>query len=378
VIKSISFLLALIICFQLSSYELGPFYYISLGISFLLLIPFSKVLKLNFKILVFLLILLITIFLNDIPDYYRPYQRFISFIFLICLVGPFLLNFRLIYFRNSLFNYFMFFTILSQIVTFIFFLTNNPIAFDRSGFRGLYTHSMVLGPMSAICCLYIIYRIKSNKNTLFKVFLTVFLTISFLNLLLASSRSALLAFIISLLLLVYYFATSKKQLISFFLVILVSGFLLFPTMTIFTEGLQIKNNYGFDSENLLISRESLWQYRIDEFLSSPLYGIGFSNDTRLNDIILGTVEPGSSWLVLLSMTGIIGFLSFIIILSSFVKIFKYSKSLEIQFFAAVLIFFSIHFFAEGYLLAAGSGLCFTFWLILGLIYDKLYIKFKLN
>ena len=93
------------------------------------------------------------------------------------------------------------------------------------------------------------------------------------------------------------------------------------------------------------SRESLWMARIAEIKSHPLTGVGFCCvDPRLTPVNTqtGVIEPGSSWLAIFSMTGILGFLSFIIV---FYKTFHHAYSLSSQtesaMFCGCLIFFAI-------------------------------------
>jgi O-antigen ligase len=128
-----------------------------------------------------------------------------------------------------------------------------------------------------------------------------------------------------------------------------------------------------DNNDLTLTRTQLWSIRISEFLRSPLFGIGYSNDTSLNHLFLSSnekvkLEPGSSWLAILSMTGIFGFIFFLRVLySSLKKIkLKYKNS---KLLVSVIIFYLIHFIAEGYVISGGSGLNLFFWLILGILYS---------
>ena len=112
---------------------------------------------------------------------------------------------------------------------------------------------------------------------------------------------------------------------------------------------------------------------MDEFTSSPVIGIGFASvDPTGNDVYNtqnGQIEPGNSWFAILAQIGIVGFG---IILSLFYSIFKYlwrNANLYNSFLISLIIFFVLHFMAEGYGLASGSVLCFTAWLVLGCAND---------
>ena len=124
------------------------------------------------------------------------------------------------------------------------------------------------------------------------------------------------------------------------------------------------------------SRDELWNDRIQEFKSSPFFGIGFASiSTKSNNHYYnkedGKVETGSSWLNILSMTGLIGVFIFCYIWIKTLYLiyinlnrFPYTSS----YLAALIIFWSIHMGAEGYIYAAGSFLFFLLWLLIGYIY----------
>jgi O-antigen ligase len=136
-----------------------------------------------------------------------------------------------------------------------------------------------------------------------------------------------------------------------------------------------------ESGDITSSRTNLWNARLTEFSSSPIVGIGFAsvnvdlNEEARFDEETGKVEPGSSWLAILSMTGILGFLFFFIM---FVKYFLFiwkkanSNNIYLCLLGSLLVFYAIHMLGEGYIISSGSGLFFYFWLLLGVIdiYNK--------
>ena len=139
-----------------------------------------------------------------------------------------------------------------------------------------------------------------------------------------------------------------------------------------------EKNHGTTSSLDTSSREKHWKKRVAEWESSPMIGIGFASvdiggratgsSTFSDD---GKVETGSSWLCILSMTGLLGFLSIIIIwISSIIKLFKIWKHTPLlaSLLLGILVFFALHMLAEGYILAGGHALTFVVWLTLGLIY----------
>ena len=116
------------------------------------------------------------------------------------------------------------------------------------------------------------------------------------------------------------------------------------------------------------SRSEKVNARWNEFRESPIIGIGFSViDTKYDRIkVNGAIEPGSSWLGILSMTGIIGFLLFFaIIYRSWLIVHNRRLSL----YDGLIVVISIHMLVEGYVFSAGSLQCIVLWTILGTSFD---------
>ena len=85
----------------------------------------------------------------------------------------------------------------------------------------------------------------------------------------------------------------------------------------------------------------------------------------------GTIETGSSWLAVLSMTGIIGFIPFLIIIYKSVKRVwsKKKTNIEASLYLGLIVFLSIHMLVEGYIFAGGSVVFFIAWLIISCCYE---------
>ena len=138
----------------------------------------------------------------------------------------------------------------------------------------------------------------------------------------------------------------------------------------YTETLNSKIEFSESQGNLFNSRADLWNYRMLEFMDNPVTGIGFANSHYgFIDTTTGTVEPGTSWGAILAMIGLLGFVPFLILILKFLKHLYLDKVnlLNSAFLLGILIFFIAHWFAEGYILAAGSFLFFYAWLCLGVI-----------
>lgn len=129
------------------------------------------------------------------------------------------------------------------------------------------------------------------------------------------------------------------------------------------------------SKGTVNTRAELWASRINEFKSSPLFGIGVAMGTGggTSEEAGGNirVEPGSSYLAILAMTGSFGTLAFCValglLLANFVRL--KATGVDLQIISAMGVFLAVHGVAEGWVLAFGSPLAFLFWLWLGNLGD---------
>ena len=123
----------------------------------------------------------------------------------------------------------------------------------------------------------------------------------------------------------------------------------------------------------------LFSARIDEIKNHPILGVGFcaAYDEQTEFIETNsTIEPGSSWLCIASMTGLIG-LFFVLGYwrksISFLRANYYDAESKAV-LSGILLLFSIHMIIEGYFLAANSPLFYMIWLTLGVILDSESLK----
>lgn len=199
-----------------------------------------------------------------------------------------------------------------------------------------------------------------------------------------ASRIALAATVAALVVVVIYLYKKHTRagririsLIAVLALVLFSG-LIVP----YSSEMQRKVDFVKQNEDVLASRRSLWENRIIEFEESPLLGVGF-NTARYDSTSFSpfgtdgsdSVEPGSSWLYVLSSTGLVGF---ILILIAFLKgLFKdvrylfrkkiHSKDKESYLLLTqILLFLGIAMLTEGFVYSVGNPFCVLFWLCVGL------------
>lgn len=344
----------------------------------------------SLTLLLFLLVTMLSIIFNNSPKVFRSWSRFLFLILLITSISPLFQNRHLCLVRLSLLNSLGWCLVFISVGSFLCYpfgvnymnYTEGFVA-QTGTFAGLSSHSMILGPVAGFSILFLVYLSfkKTYMSGYKKCFYVLMLICSCGALLLAASRSSLLACIAGVVCFFYILFKEKKHLFlkkaTLIVVLLLVTFPLWESYTTFLVKKQVANNESFDT--LAGSRERKWEARFMEFTDSPIIGIGFSTIDPKYDFVnkeTGTIEPGSSWLALLSMTGFVGFLFFFAFFLQTLKISvkKITDKKTSAFFTASLVALFIHLFFEGYLLAAGSGLSFLAWLILGCVHSLAYLE----
>lgn len=363
-----------------------PIYYGLILISLLVLVTSSASFKINWLLLWFIIGAILSIVINNPPEVFQSDYRLISFLIIALLIGPILSSPLLNDFRSKLFILTNKSLQILITLSFLIYILRIPLPNAKFGFSGVFNHSMMLGPLAAVALILNLFAIKGiNKKISFKSVFYYYLPLlsSFSCLIIASSRSAILAALGGILF--YFFKLNNFSIGRFLVTIAFLSILLtisFPLWSDFTEKIQEKNEYSSEQGDFAASRRSRWEARKTEFNNNPVFGVGFAvieeieEDESQVDFSTGTIEPGSSWLAILSMIGLFGSIPiFILFIRYFLKIYQDSiNPVNSSAIGAILIIFIVHMFAEGYFLASGSYLFFYVWLLLG--NNELYIKYK--
>jgi O-antigen ligase len=343
------------------------------------LLPIIYLLKgfyIEWRMLLVITIFITTILINNIDPIFQSEFRLISWILLIFAVGPFVLNEFLINFRKRLLTTLLITFMIMGSISFLWWLVGLP-SLGRGHYTGLFTHSMLLAPIAAMGSIFSAYKTVSSDKQKFKlIYLFLFIS-NFISLLLSASRGALAGTLFVLFIfLIFAKIKYKKTLIILSLII---GFFSLQFVSINLSNSNITQkiaNRGIDN-----TRAGLWHDRIMEFNSSPIFGVGFASQDLTLDGRLGKgaseeggVEPGSTYLMILSMTGLLGLFSLIILFSKYLTKIKKLKQPFQKPELYILIFFLVHFISEGYLYSSGSLMAFTFWLLIGATYPTNYEK----
>ena len=320
----------------------------------------------------------INILITDPPAIFIPWLRFGLFTIVFITASPIIKSdygkkLRLRIFRGIIICC----IIISVISFFCYFLGINMMrtVWDSSGllyqsnnagtFGGITTQSMLLAPISGIAVIACSYFAMNRKK---KFWILVLMCAG--SLLFAASRSSLLATIAGEIVLVYFSSRhagkTAKRIMQGLLILAVT----FPLWNGALSGLEAKNKGSITSGINTDSRSEKWEIRINEWKDSPILGIGFcSVSSREAVSVGGKIEPGSSWLAILSMTGIVGFILFALIYIRAAWNSLSPRRPSGAVLGAILIMFGLHIVAEGYIFAGGSSLCFLAWLSIGCATD---------
>lgn len=381
--KSVKCMAAIMATFGILGASVGiPFsgdiaYYIMLVICWTYMV-YKGGLKVSGPFIAFYCVIFLNILITDIPPFFRPFQRGIMFV-LVTMVCSSALETKLsLIFRTYLFRYLMYGIVIVGVGSFFcYFLGINMMenrwdsdnSFERYSnfggtFGGLAAHSMMLGPMAMISALffYFIYQKKTDKIYLLLFFLST------MSVVLSASRAALLALLVAIvynLIMGKVNAVVKKRMIQ---ILAVSAIFTIPLYGVVFKGIIDKQERREQSGGSN-SRDDKITYRLNEFKSSPIFGVGFcSIDINGGDEYSekeGRIEPGSSHLSVLSMLGLAGFIVYMVILYKVYTMTKRVPTHRSRFVFTCFVGFFVHASVEGYILSAGGFLALMFWLIVG-------------
>lgn len=355
-----------------------------IGICGILLVILSRKTYINKLMVWFLLYLLLNIIICKPPSIFSPYLRLLYMCYVLLVISPIIQNDNFRKLRENSFLYMCVFSVIISLVSFIFyFLGINFFNGDEERFAeylshggwfaGLTKHSMLLGPVSGIASVSMFAMFLKTKKYIYLVIFLLCLS----SVLFSASRGALYSVIVSIFVMMFRASKSISVFFRRFAFLFTLSFFLFAFSDTLLSG--IKHKYevrDVDQEGLFASRQVRMEHRMDEFLENPFFGIGFASlDLKYEEeysSTTGGVEPGTSWLAILSMTGLCGF--FLVFLIFFYA-FKHSyieSTLESTAKIGVLSMFVVHMLIEGYFYAAGSPLFFMVWLTLGTSVDNKY------
>lgn len=335
--------------------------------------------------LFFFIYLAITIVIANPDPVFKSWDRLAYFSVMLLLIAPIVENQRIRFIRNLLFNYILVIFIFLSIGSFVaYFLGINLMRSDgelditvAGHFGGLTCQSMTLGPIAGTASCYFLNLFFKQKKKLW----VVLAFLSFVTVLMAASRGALIATIGGIFSVVYLRSTDFSSILKKILIVLFIGLVSFPLWEEYTLGV-IQKSQDVNRAGMFDSRTTKVTARLAEFESSPIYGVGFASidpngiDSFKADT--GTIEPGSSLLAIFSMTGIIGFLFVFYLNFQTFKQLRKSNTEERVLYQSIIILFLIHMIIEGYIFSISNPLSIFYWLLLGVSYDTKYEDYSIR
>lgn len=345
----------------------------------------------NFWMLILVFVAIISILWNSPLSIFKAWQRLGLFILVTSVVSPMIQSKALMEIRLTAFNWLLIFAVAIAVISFFCYFAGinymNPTKFsidnDAVGwFGGLTEHSMLLGPIAAIaatCLLWLHFAKRKQFSAIKKGIILMFFCCSCCCVLLTSSRGAFISMITGVISVLYFMFKSNyfKLLRVGFCAILISV-LTFPAYRPLADNLIEKQQSNMERGGTFSSRVNKWNNRIAEFKESPILGVGFAslNPQNTSDYSDKAIEPGSSWLAVFSMTGLLGgCIVLYILLCCYVFLYRNLNNHRCILYLSLLNVFVVHMSTEGYIFAAGSFMFFCFWLLLGAIYS---FKYQLN
>ncbi len=239
---------------------------------------------------------------------------------------------------------------------------------EFSGFAKFPMWNSAAAAMGAIFFAFLYFRRNYAKKWMRWFYLLMF-GVSIHVTLLSASRSATAASMLACALLLLWTSPNIRRSIRNVSLVVVLGALLYPffyhSATRMMQKQEVQNTTG------KTSRDALWEQRKEEFLSSPIIGVGFSVHGTGYNAQIGRNESGSSWFSALAQTGIIGF-SIMLIL--WLRAWTPARRLKHDFwnllFLAAYVFFTFHSIVEGYMLQGGWYMCVICWLVAGVLTEE--------
>lgn len=248
-----------------------------------------------------------------------------------------------------------------------------------SEFSGFCSHSMWTSCAAAFSTMFFISMVfrRVQKNNVQRYACFVMVVISLYITMIGASRSS---FFLSLAcsLLIIWMQSKKIDIVRNLFAVGLIAVIVTPFLIENSKAMLSKKN-GLEITTKNTSRDELWSQRMDEFKSSPVFGIGFAAHGVGVNKKVGRYESGGSFIAVLAQSGIIGILFIFIIWLSAMQMpssLGYNSDMIVVY--AGFAFMSIHSIVEGYMFQAGWYLCLIIWLTLGVMIEHKQMKNKLS
>ena len=358
---------------------LAPLYPVMLAVAAAVCV--TKMKKTSMPLVIMAAACVLSLAFNHPPAIFKPWYRLAYFLLLLLALTPLTSSRLLNAFRLNLFLWLMRFCVFIGAGSFIgYFLGINYMRYNTSEminvgglFGGLVWQSITLGLLAGLGLVYLtVLHLENRDSGRKETKLRLGLMVACLgSILLSASRSALVATLMGVGYVFFmYFRHAPKKLFRALLALFFLGILLVPFVQHFGANTLAKQQANLSMGSAMSSRTQLWEDRATEFLSSPLYGVGFASQKIISfkqSLVTGIIEPGTSYGAVFAMTGLLGGIPFLFLLfgNLLKRPFRAPGSPPVSPAQAALALFAVHMIAEGYVFAAGSGLSAVFWAVIG-------------
>lgn len=358
-----------------------PLHYVFIILSMVLVFLVRGLdMKVNKAVGLFLVTGAISIIGNDIPAFFKPWERFALFSMMIVGCSPMLRGRDIDKLKRHLYMGGLWALGIITLLSFIGYFAGfgqRMWGFVNS-YMGVTGHPNFLGFFTMVTMVWgasLFFRCTEMKERYIVIGGWIACLIT---LLLCSSRSALACGLVGTIAAVYLrYQQNATALVNSVIVGVVLVIMSLPYLLPYAE-VMMKKNMDFDNVDSVVAdtRGSIWELRYAELAESPVIGIGaYSCDTTLPnadifyDATNGSIELGSSYLGLLAQCGWLGFISFLLIAVPIVrKCIRYAlneRTPYAQLWLPILTCCLMHMFFEGYLMTAGAVQCIIVWMVLG-------------
>ncbi|WP_129618947.1 O-antigen ligase family protein [Bacteroides stercoris] len=238
-------------------------------------------------------------------------------------------------------------------------------------FSGFTNHPMWLSAACGIGVIFLTYWMnilwsRGRKLRAFLFLLLIFLTLQ--TLVWGGSRSALGICICASLLLIWL--SNKNIGKTFFILCIFAISAAVITPILMSDADKMKSKINHQEATGKTSRDGLWDARFVEFVSSPIWGIGFGVTGVGEKAVSGRAETGSGWLTILSQTGLAGFvLAVLLVRRAILPLRMLRNNLHMALYTSLLFYLSLHTLFEAYIFQSGWYLCFVYWLTVSILDD---------
>ena len=342
---------------------------------------FNGGVKCNKFLISFIVTAVLGLIIMNPESYFKSWERLFGFILHILLLSPLLSSPTIERVKKIMFSYTFYGLKLVMFASFVAYFLGINLADKNSrdaywAFSGITNQSMVLSPISGLCLIQGVWVLITQKpGKLYKLFLIVQSLCSIWCILVAGSRGALLGGLVSVALIFVRYGSYQK-IAKYVLVIMIGALFLSDNIidkAFYTINIK-QENHAISASNITSTRQTKWEARIAEFVENPILGCGFASQTHYtsDDLIwyikeTGGLEPGSSWLCILAMTGLLGFLTLggAIIKASKDVWISSKNNVNAIFFLSLWMLFLINGMFEGWIFYSGGFVFYLWWLLFG-------------